>query len=158
MMTNKGKMIEVIYSSDLTQRATLVIFYLINRANKENTCFPSVKTIAKECNISTRTVQRALGDLEEAGFLIRESRFHIQGGCKSNLYILFSVENEESQNMSTEDFDNPISVENDEDVIKAEKDIKDSDSQIKSIDFSFYSAIERSKTHVSGRPCHKGVP
>ena len=87
-MTNKGKLIEIVYKADLSQRATLVIFYLINRADIENTCFPSVRTIAKECNISTRTVQRALNDLEEAGFVIRESRFHEQGGQRSNVYHL----------------------------------------------------------------------
>ena len=85
-MTNKGKMIEAIYAASLTKRATLVIFYLINRADQELTCFPSVGTIARECNISTRTVQRALNDLEEAGFLERESRFHERGGQKSSLY------------------------------------------------------------------------
>jgi predicted transcriptional regulator len=85
-MTNKGKMIEAIYAASLTKRATLVIFYLINRANQELTCFPSVGTIARECNISTRTVQRALNDLEEAGFLERESRFHERGGQKSSLF------------------------------------------------------------------------
>jgi predicted transcriptional regulator len=87
-MTNKGKIIEAIYVACLTKRATLVMFYLINRANQELTCFPSVGTIAKECNMSTRTVQRALNDLEEAGFLERESRFHEKGGQRSNLYHL----------------------------------------------------------------------
>lgn len=87
-MTNKGKMIQAVYAALLTQRATLVILYLINRANKELTCFPCVKTIAKECNISPRTVQRALKDLEEYGFLIRESRYHPQGGQRSNLFYL----------------------------------------------------------------------
>lgn len=85
-MTNKGKMIEAIYAACLTKRATLVIFYLINRANQELTCFPSVGTIAKECNMSKRTVQRALNDLEEAGFIERESRFHERGGQRSSLY------------------------------------------------------------------------
>lgn len=93
-MTNKGKLIESVYKADLSQRATLVIFYLINRADQENTCFPGIKTIAKECNISTRTVQRALNDLEEAGFVIRESRFHEQGGQISNLYHLNIMDNE----------------------------------------------------------------
>jgi len=91
VMTNKGKLIKSVYASELTQRATLVAFYLINRADQENTCFPSVKTIAKECNISTRTVQRAVNDLEEAGFLVRESRFHDQGGQRSNLFHLSDI-------------------------------------------------------------------
>ncbi len=90
-MTNKGKMIEAIYAACLTKRATLVIFYLINRANQELTCFPSVGTIARECNMSTRTVQRALNDLEEAGFLERESRFHNRGGQKSSLFKINPV-------------------------------------------------------------------
>lgn len=96
-MSNKGKMIEAIYAACLTTRATLVIFYLINRANQELTCFPSVKTIASECNMSPRTVQRALNDLEEAGFLERESRFHDKGGQRSNLYKLKCVEGKEEK-------------------------------------------------------------
>ena len=87
-MTNKGKMIEAVYAASLTKRATLVIFYLINRSNEELTCFPSVKSIGKECNMSMRTVQRALNDLEEAGFLSRESRFYECGGQRSNFYCL----------------------------------------------------------------------
>ena len=87
-MNSKSLLIERVYSLELTQRATLVAFYLINRVDSEGTCFPGVKTIAKECNISTRTVQRALNDLEEAGFLKRESRFHEMGGQRSNMYYL----------------------------------------------------------------------
>lgn len=90
----KGEIINAIYKANLTKRATLVVFYLINRANKEMTCFPGVKTIAKECNMSTRTVQRALNDLVESGFLKKESRFHEQGGQRSNLYVLMIAENQ----------------------------------------------------------------
>lgn len=106
-MTNKGKMIEAIYAACLTKRATLVIFYLINRADQELTCFPSVGTIAKECNISTRTVQRALNDLEEAGFLERESRFHDKGGQRSNLYKIKEIENMRIE-VETVDFSNVV--------------------------------------------------
>lgn len=109
-MKNKGKMIEAIYAASLTKRATLVIFYLINRANQELTCFPSVGTIARECNISTRTVQRALNDLEEADFLERESRFHERGGQKSSLYRI----NEQiviRSDMKEIDFDSLIEYE-----------------------------------------------
>lgn len=91
-MTNKGKMIEAVYAASLTKRATLVIFYLINRSNEELSCFPSVKTIGKECNMSMRTVQRALNDLEEAGFISRESRFYECGGQRSNIYVLKNPE------------------------------------------------------------------
>ena len=91
-MTDKGKMIEAVYKANLTKRATLVVFYLINRADKELACFPGIKTIAKECNMSIRTVQRALNDLVESGFLKKESRFHEQGGQRSNFYTLMITE------------------------------------------------------------------
>lgn len=87
-MNNRSVLIKRVYLLELTQRATLVAFYLINRADSEGTCFPGVKTIARECNISPRTVNRALNDLEEAGFIIRENRYHDQGGQRSNLYYL----------------------------------------------------------------------
>lgn len=91
----KGDIIDAVYKANLTKRATLVVFYLINRADKEMTCFPGVKTIAKECNMSSRTVQRALNDLVETSFLKKESRFHTQGGQRSNLFILMIAEKED---------------------------------------------------------------
>lgn len=97
----KGKMIDAIYKANITKRATLVVFYLINRANKDMTCFPGVKTIAKECNMSTRTVQRAMNDLVEAGFLKKESRFHEQGGQRSNLYTLM-IAKEKNDNFAND--------------------------------------------------------
>ena len=90
---DKATIIDSVYKAKLTKRATVVVFYLINRADKNMTCFPGIKTIADECNICTRTVQRALNDLIEAGFLKKESRFHEKGGQRSNLYTLMNVEN-----------------------------------------------------------------
>jgi len=87
-MTDKGQMIEAVYKASLTKRATLVIFYLINRANKELTCFPGIKTIAADCNMSDRTVRRALDDLIECRFVLKESRYRENGGQSSNLYTL----------------------------------------------------------------------
>tara|TARA_Y100001933_G_C18825335_1_gene491080 strand:+ start:244 stop:819 length:576 start_codon:yes stop_codon:yes gene_type:complete len=90
-MTDKGKMIEAVYKADLSKRATLVIFYLINRANKDLTCFPGVKTIAADCNMSDRTVRRALDDLVDSGFVKKEARYRDNGGQSSNLYTLVMV-------------------------------------------------------------------
>lgn len=91
----KADVINKVYQLELSKRATLVVFYLINRADSELTCFPGIKTIARECNMSTRTVQRALGDLEEVGLVRKESRFHEQGGQRSNMYYLQMPEAEE---------------------------------------------------------------
>lgn len=40
------------YKSDLASRSKQIMFYLINRANTEETCFLSNKTIASDCGIS----------------------------------------------------------------------------------------------------------
>ena len=88
VMTDKGKVIEAVYKADLSKRATLVVFYLINRANKDLTCFPAIKTIAADCNMSDRTVRRALDDLVASGFVKKEARYRDNGGQSSNLYTL----------------------------------------------------------------------
>jgi DNA-binding transcriptional regulator YhcF (GntR family) len=158
-MNSKRLLIERVYSLELTQRATLVAFYLINRADSEGTCFPGVKTIAKECNISTRTVQRALNDLEEAGFLVRESRFHVQGGQRSNLYYLqiFVDEQKDTQqveNQKGEDInDSDVSNEkhNNLNINALHKD------SIK-IDLPEINFKEMLKECVSRSPCQDGIP
>jgi predicted transcriptional regulator len=158
-MNSKSLLIERVYSLELTQRATLVAFYLINRADSEGTCFPGVKTIAKECNISTRTVQRALNDLEEAGFLVRESRFHVQGGQRSNLYYLKVLEGEQDDTQ-------PIEDQRDEDTndihVSNEKpnNLNWNNSYLASIniDLPTVGFKELLEEYVSRSPCHDGIP
>ena len=101
----KADIINKVYELELSKRATLVVFYLINRADSELTCFPGIKTIARECNMSTRTVQRALGDLEEVGLVRKESRFHEQGGQRSNLYYLQEPEADIDDEIAEIDFE-----------------------------------------------------
>lgn len=84
----KSDVLERVYKSDLPSRAKQIMFYLINRANAEGTCFPSNNTIASDCGISTRTVQRTMNVLLEKEFIKRDSRFREQGGQTSNLYTL----------------------------------------------------------------------
>ncbi|MEN3006009.1 helix-turn-helix domain-containing protein [Dehalobacterium formicoaceticum] len=86
----KIKLMQTIYASNLKSRAILVMNYLIFRANKEGTCFPAIKTIAKECHISVNTVKRALDDLIKAGYVQKNARFieEKNGAQTSNLYTL----------------------------------------------------------------------
>lgn len=83
---------DLIYRSELPPRAVNVYCYLKNRANKENQCFPSIGTIAKDLHVSDSTVKRALNDLEKGGFIKRENRFRTYNkktyGKTSNLYTL----------------------------------------------------------------------
>lgn len=92
----KHELLEQVYKSNLPSRAKQVMFYLINRANGEGTCFPSIKTIASDCGVSTRTIQRTMVILLEAGFVKKDSRFREKGGQTSNLYTLaYPSENNE---------------------------------------------------------------
>lgn len=85
---NKYEVLEQVYKSNLPSRAKQVMFYLINRANGEGTCFPSIKTIASDCGVSTRTIQRTMKVLLESGFVKKDSRFREKGSQTSNLYTL----------------------------------------------------------------------
>jgi len=83
-----------IYASNLKSRAVNVMSCLITHMNtNDNTCFPSIKTIAKCCSISVNTVKRALDDLAAAGFVEKEARFieAKNGAQTSNLYRLSAV-------------------------------------------------------------------
>ena len=58
---------------DLPHRARTVYMYLRDRAGG-GSCWPGVKTIARDLHLSPRTVQRALNDLECAGYIQRQRR------------------------------------------------------------------------------------
>lgn len=54
----------------------------------EDMPWPSKKTIADRLMVSSKTVQRAIVNLEEAGLLKRKDRYHKTGGRTSNEYDL----------------------------------------------------------------------
>lgn len=60
--------------------------YLKNRANKDGACFPAVGTIAKDLNLSKRTVYRALDELERKEYVKRTARWREKGGRSSTSY------------------------------------------------------------------------
>lgn len=77
-----------VYAADLPHRAVSVYMYLKSRAGKDGQCFPAIGTIATDLSFSKRTVERALADLERAGFVKRMARWRARGGQSSNLYVL----------------------------------------------------------------------
>lgn len=81
------------FSSGLKPRARLVLQCLVYHADREGSCFPSLKTIAAECSYGLTTIKRALRELCEAGYVIREARFDKRknGGQTSNLYTLAEI-------------------------------------------------------------------
>ncbi|MGN0332503.1 MAG: helix-turn-helix domain-containing protein [Lachnospiraceae bacterium] len=77
-----------IYGRELPHRAKSVYMYLKDRCNQENQCYPAIGTIARELNLSRRTVERAIADLERAGLLTKEQRWRENGGRSSLLFTL----------------------------------------------------------------------
>lgn len=72
---NQYEMKKLAYQSNLRNRALQVLLYLIDRANKEQTCFPAVRTIARELHISVSTVKRAMQELVESGYVTKRAGF-----------------------------------------------------------------------------------
>lgn len=81
-----------IYSEDLPHRAKAVYMYLKDRSNKDGQCYPAIGTIARELQLSRRTVERAITDLLQAGLLEKEQRWRENGGKSSLLYTIKQVQ------------------------------------------------------------------
>ena len=77
-----------IFSFALKPRDLAVYFCLCRHASNEGgTCFPSRRTIARECGISgAETVDRALKVLLELGLIEKQHQVSENGGYRSNLY------------------------------------------------------------------------
>ena len=78
-----------IYAEEhLSHREKAVYIYLRDRANVSGVCWPGIKTIARDMNLSRSTVKRALTDLEQHGYLAKLPRYRPNGSNTSNLYTL----------------------------------------------------------------------
>lgn len=77
-----------IYMMDLPHRAKTVYMYLADRADRDGKCYPSIGTMARDLNLSRRTIERAVKDLVQAGLLTKEQRWRHNGGRSSLLYTL----------------------------------------------------------------------
>ena len=62
--------------------------YLKDRSNSAGSCWPGIKTIARDMNLSRSTVKRALADLEQHGYLAKLPRYRPNGSNTSNLYTI----------------------------------------------------------------------
>jgi hypothetical protein len=70
-----------------------VLLCLADRADEEDSCFPSQELLAQETEQSVRTVQRQLADLETKGLIKRVHRARSDGnGRTSDRYFLLGVQ------------------------------------------------------------------
>ena len=70
----------------LPPRAVYVYMYLKDHADKQGRCWPGIRTIAAELDMSRSTVKRALDDLCKEGLISKEPRWRENGSYTSNLY------------------------------------------------------------------------
>lgn len=67
-----------IFDEDLTASEFVDYSYLVKCSDKSYWCFPSRRTIARQCNISVNTVDMALNSLIDKGLIEKTSRFSFQ--------------------------------------------------------------------------------
>ena len=72
----------------LPPRAVSVYMYLKDRSNSAGSCWPGIKTIARDMNLSRSTVKRALHDLVQAELITKEPRYRENGSNTSNRLVL----------------------------------------------------------------------
>ena len=78
-----------IFSFELKPRDFIVYCCLLKHSeNKEKSCFPSRKTIAKECCIDKKTVDSAVKSLADKELVKKVCRHRVDGTMTSNLYYL----------------------------------------------------------------------
>lgn len=139
----KGEILDKVYKSNLPSRGKQIMFYFINRANAEGTCFPSVGTIATDCSVAERTVQRTMKVLLEEGFIIKENRYRDNGGQSSNLYKL-QIEPENNIHNQNNNDKEKIKVKK----VEVEGDKKDNLESIEIVTFHDYIEAGETKTNI----------
>ena len=75
----------------------IIYVWLSHHANQEGVSWPSVRVLAQECGITTRSVTTHLSQLEAKGFLIKENRLSQSNGNLSNSYTIV-IKDEPSEN------------------------------------------------------------
>lgn len=78
-----------IYAEDrLPHRCKTVYIYLKDRSAASGSCWPGIKTIARDLGLSRSTVRRALKELEHSGWVQSQPRYRDNGSRSSNLYTI----------------------------------------------------------------------
>ena len=93
-----------------------IYVYLCSLYNRNfDYAFPSLTTIAKECNMSLNTVKNAIKDLCELGY-IKKGKYENDGGSNNNVYyIKYIVEEKIEKEIEVEGEDEKVTVVKDVD-------------------------------------------
>lgn len=82
------KAINWAWDQQLPPNSKLILMAIADAADEEGNCWPKIKTIAKKCSVSQRTVQRALKDFISNNFISVTARYSHEGRQVSNNYRL----------------------------------------------------------------------
>ena len=77
-----------VWELNLPPSEKIVLLWLAHVANTNNASWYGVSKIARQCNISCRTTQRAIASLIKSGHLITKRRVKLDGSYDSNMYVL----------------------------------------------------------------------
>lgn len=73
----------------LKPASKIVLYWLSDHHNGETgRCFPSLSTLARECEMSKAAVARHLSELEKIGLIVRHKRHRANGSQTSSEYEL----------------------------------------------------------------------
>ena len=74
--------------TSLPPSAVTVYRALLQYANRKTwSCFPSVRTLANDTNLSERTIRRQISLLAKEGYILVIPRKRDNKGCTSNMYF-----------------------------------------------------------------------
>ena len=76
------------WAQNLPSTHKLVLLALADLADAAGQCSPNISSLAVLCNVSTRTIRRALRDLEADSLLTAQTRLRPDGSVTSNQYAL----------------------------------------------------------------------
>ena len=72
------------FFDSMAERSVYIV--LVDHADNNNLCYPSINLIAKEAMCTRKTVTTALHTLEEKGLISKENRVSDNGAYESNMY------------------------------------------------------------------------
>ena len=78
---------EMIFRDDVSFRAQSIYRYLRYRQGKNESCYQSHKTSARENKCSVSTVKRAIDELVQKGYIEKINQRRSNGSKTSNRYI-----------------------------------------------------------------------
>lgn len=76
------------FRQDLKTTPKFVLVALADYADEHHSCFPARRKIAERVGASQATVKRAIGELEEKGYLVSNGRVGPNGNRTTNRYVL----------------------------------------------------------------------